>query len=90
MGAWRELTEDQRWERFESLGLPEEVKFLCRADKMEIKFPIKLLHVVLDKLLVAGYVSFTIDIFHESGTAVIDALMPRDLAPDDEVASDFI
>lgn len=90
MAAWDELTEDERRERFESLELPEDVEFLCRSDKLEVKLPTRLLQKVLERLVQCGYVSFTVDIFHESGTAVIDALMPRDLAPEDEPASNFI
>ncbi len=90
MTAWRGLSEDERWHRFESLNLPEEVELFYREEGFEINCPIRLFRTVLDKLVNRGYVSFSIDVFHESGLVVIGAHLARDLAPNAEPASDFI
>ena len=82
MTAWDELTSDQRWEGFERLNLPSEVEFNCRQDKMEIRFPRRLLDRVLDTLLDARQVSFTIDVYKD-GIVIIDALTGEDLGEEE-------
>ena len=89
--SWTELTPEERLQRFEDLDLPEEVRLNNREDKIELALPVNLLHHALDKMIKGGYVTFSIDIFHETGNAVIDAFMPRDhAAGEGDVASDFL
>ena len=75
------LDEEERWDRFDVLNLPDEVDLLnARAGghRMELSVPIKLRNSVLDKLAESGYVTFSIDLFHDSGRAAIGAWMLRD------------
>jgi hypothetical protein len=88
--GWRHLTADERWERFEDLHLSEDAVFMNRVDFIEFHLPATLLIQTLEGLLSAGYVWYKIDVSHDSGRAWIGAQMPRDLAPDDEIARDWV
>lgn len=79
MKRWRDLSAEERFEKFNELDLSAGSKFQYREDVFEITVPLCFLHQVLDKLIQMGYLCLSLDVFYLSSNVTIGAHSLEDL-----------